>query len=283
MAAPLIAILTDFGTRDPFSGILKGVLATLAPGIPLVDLSHEIPSGDIRRAAVHLWQAAPYFPPETVFLAVVDPGVGTPRRAMVLRMETGPAFVPQTFVGPDNGLFTFLMQANFHAWAITNPEYMLPSPSKTFHGRDIFAPAAAYLAKGVSPANFGPALCDPVKLDLPKLESNSSNNIRGEILFADKYGNLLTSLGCFERFGSGEIQFAPWLPGLSGGTFSADNFKVELPDGSGLSLVNTFDDILPGQCAALIGSSGLLEIASNQASAAALLKLDPGKTIKVIY
>jgi S-adenosylmethionine hydrolase len=283
MTAPLIAILTDFGLQDPFAGILKGVIANLAPGVPLVDLTHEIPPGDVRQAAVDLWQSAPYFPPGTIFLAVVDPGVGTSRRPMVLQIEHKPSSMTQWFVGPDNGLFTFLLHGYFQAWTITNPDYMLPGPCKTFHGRDIFAPAAAHLANGVPGSNFGPVLSDPVKLATPRLELSKPEGLTGEVLFADKFGNLLTSLGRFERMEDGKVKFEPWLPGLDGADMQAHNMQVRLPDGSLLPLVSTFGDIIPGRYAALIGSSGLLEIASNQTSAASLLKLKRGEIILLLY
>lgn len=283
MAAPLIAILTDFGLQDPYAGILKGVIAKLAPCVPLVDLTHEIPPGDVRRAAIHLWQSAPYFPPGTIFLAVVDPGVGTSRRPMVLQVEQKPSLITQWFVGPDNGLFTFMLHGTFQAWTITNPDTMLPGLSKTFHGRDIFAPAAAHLANGVPGPNFGPSLSNPVKLATPRLEQSRPEELSGEILFADKYGNLLTSLGRFERLEEGKVRFEPWLPGLDGADMQAKSVQVKLPDGSPLPLVSTFGDIIPGRCAALIGSSGLLEIASNQTSAANLLKLPRGEIIHLLY
>ncbi len=283
MGAPLIAILTDFGTQDPYAGILKGVITSLAPGVPMVDLPHEIPPGDVCRAAFHIWQSAPFFPPETIFLAVVDPGVGTSRRPMVLQAEGEPSSTNRWFVGPDNGLFTFILRENFRAWTIVNPEYMLPDPSKTFHGRDIFAPAAAHLANGVPGASFGPAIKDPVRLARPRLERSQPGELTGEILFADKFGNLLTSLGRFERLEESELKFKSWIPGLESFNLKAKNMQVKLPDGSLLPLVNTFSEIIPGKCAVLIGSSGLLEIVSNQISAATLLKLQPGEIIRLLY
>jgi S-adenosylmethionine hydrolase len=281
MASPLIAILSDFGTQDPFVGIMKGVIASLAPGMPVVDLTHEIPSGDIRRAAIHLWQSAPYFPAGTIFLAVVDPGVGTSRQAMVLEAKSGPSAKAQWFVGPDNGLFTFLMSGNFQAWALTNPAFRLAAPSQTFHGRDIFAPAAAHLSRGVPGPDFGPAISNPVRLAMPKLEFEPSRTLKGEILYADKFGNLLTSLGRFERMETGKVMLKPWIPGLHEAILEDQSLQLELPDGCMLPLVSTFADIIPGQCAALIGSSGLLEIASNRERAADLLKLQDGEILNL--
>jgi S-adenosylmethionine hydrolase len=283
MTAPLIAILTDFGNHDPFVGIIKGVIATLAPNLPTVDLTHEIPPGDIRRAAVHLWQAVSYFPAGAVFLVVVDPGVGTSRRSMVLRFEAGSSSNHYWFVGPDNGLITFIARRMFEAWEITNPAYMLPGLSKTFHGRDIFAPAAAYLANGVPGPDFGPAIPNPEQLALPELKYTSPSTLAGEILHADTFGNLLTSLGRFERLENGNTRFIPWLPGLEEKIISSQGQVIRLTDGRLLSMSETFGEIPKGNCAALIGSSGLIELASNQASAADLLKLQSGEHIYLQY
>jgi S-adenosyl-L-methionine hydrolase (adenosine-forming) len=283
MTSPLIAIMTDFGTQDPYVGILKGVIAGLAPGVQTIDLTHEIPPGDIRRAAVQLWQSVSYFPAGTLFLAVVDPGVGTSRRPMLLQAQVGPSAASYSFAGPDNGLFTFMLQENFQAWEISNPAYMLPGPSKTFHGRDIFAPAAAYLANGIPAQNFGAVICDPVRLALPRLEYTEQHTLAGEVLYADTFGNLLTSLGRFDRQAGGFLEFIPWLPGLDSTNLPIQDMKIKLPDGKLLSLTGTFGEIIPGNCAALIGSSGLIEIASNQASAADLLELRAGETVYLLY
>jgi S-adenosylmethionine hydrolase len=237
MAAPLIAILTDFGLQDPFAGILKGVIANLAPGVPMIDLAHDIPPGDVRRAAVYLWQSAPYFPAGTIFLAVVDPGVGSSRRPMVLQVVHEHSSMTQWFVGPDNGLFTFMLNGNFNGWTITNPDFMLPGPSKTFHGRDIFAPAAAHLANGVPGPDFGASISDPVRLASPRLEQTGPDDLSGEILFADRFGNLLTSLGRFDRMDGEQLKFEPWLPGLAGIKMRAASVRLKLPDGSSLPLV----------------------------------------------
>lgn len=283
MSASLIAILTDFGTHDPFVGILKGVIASINAGVQVIDLTHSIPAGDIRRAAFHLWQSAPFFPAGTVFLTVVDPGVGTSRRPIILESSIGQIPAKRWFVGPDNGLFTYVLTANSQAWEITNPEFMLPGPSKTFHGRDIFAPAAAHLARGVPPGSFGRPLEDPIQFELPCLEMRQPNMLMGEILFADTFGNLLTSLGRFDRSLPGTIKYNPWLPNREAVILSNPTPVVQLPDGYQLPIVNTFGDIPTGQCAALVGSSGLIEIASNRSSAAELLKLSGGDPVQLIY
>jgi S-adenosylmethionine hydrolase len=191
MTSPLIAILTDFGTSDPFVGIMKGVIAQIAPGVPTIDLTHEIPPGDIRRAAVELWRSTPYFPNGTVFLCVVDPGVGTARRSVIvtgnlMQDRTEKAY---TFVGPDNGTFTFL-EHTLPAWELKSPSFALQGASSTFHGRDVYAPAAAYAALGHAGAEFGPPVKELVRLPLPRLKTSANGQLQGEILHADHFGNL---------------------------------------------------------------------------------------------
>ncbi len=201
----------------------------------------------------------------------------------MLQTKTGSPSASYWFVGPDNGLFTFMLHGNFQAWEISNPAYRMPDPSKTFHGRDIFAPAAAYLANGIPGPNFGAAIADPVQLTSPRLEFDQHKTLAGEVLYADTFGNLLTSLGRFQVLADGDLKFIPWLPGLEEISVPGRGLKIKLPDGRYLPLSSTFGEIQPGSCAALIGSSGLIEIASNQASAADLLKLRSGEIIYLLY
>jgi S-adenosylmethionine hydrolase len=280
---PLIVLLTDYGAADAFAGILKGVMAGIYPDVSFTDLTHEIPPGDIQRAALLLWQASSYFPPGTIFLCVVDPGVGTTRRGIIV--ESG----ERIFVGPDNGIFTFVLQKGFQAWEISNPGLALPYPSNTFHGRDIFAPAAAYLALGRRALEFGPQVLDPLRLKAPRLEFSQPDTIQGEILSIDRFGNLLTSLGRFERLDGDRLKFVPWLEeqedrsllaGISGLLeFDAQDSAFEVLEGMVLLWAKTFADIPEDRCAVLLGSSGLLEIAANRRSAARLLDLRPGDPV----
>ena len=277
---PVIAILTDFGTEDPFVGIMKGVIATIAPQASVIDLSQDIPPGDILRAGIALWQARNFFPASTAFLCVIDPGVGTSRRGVIVQSGG------QSFIGPDNGLFTFILSDQSQAWELSNPDFALPDPGTTFHGRDIFAPAAAYAALGKPGPAFGPAVLDPVQLRRPVLEFQTDGSVRGEILYADHFGNLLTSIGRFRRLEGARVQFTPWLPdGITphgtpvASEWSLDAMKIILPDETSLPWVNTFAELTGNECAFLLGSSGLLEIVANQKSAAALLDLHAGQTI----
>ena len=270
-----IAILTDFGYRDPFVGIMKGVISGINPKATLIDLNNHIPPGDIQRAAITLWGSRHYFPKRTIFLTVVDPGVGTCRRPIIAQADD------QTFVGPDNGVFSFIFGENSQAWELANPDLMLPDPGNTFHGRDIFAPAAAHASIGIPGPEFGEAVLDLELLPAPKLESPSPGILRAEILHADHFGNLLTSLGQFHLAENELWGFSPWIGDASSQTIDAAKSFVELPNGVKLPWVKTFGEIPPGECAALIGSSGLMEIVANRQSAAEMLELSGGETIRL--
>ena len=275
MVNPLIALISDFGSRDPFVGIMKGVLATINPVVSMVDISHEIPPGDLLKAAVSLWQATPYFPTGTIFLCVVDPGVGTTRKPIVLVTEK------HTFVGPDNGIFSFICGKEFHIWEIHNPNYLLPSPSSTFHGRDVFAPAAAHISLRLDPSDLGPTVETLTRLPNPRLSLQTNDRIIGEVLFADHFGNCLTSLGRFDNQ-SGAVDFEPWLGGVPHRR-GISGFSIHLPEKGTLPMAKTFGQIESGKCAGILGSSGLLEIAANGKSAADILDLKRRETVELHF
>lgn len=274
----LIAIITDFGDLDPYVGIMKGVISKITPGVQIIDITHNIPPGDIKRAAINLWQASDYFPIGTVFLIVVDPGVGTARRGLII--ENG----HQVFVGPDNGVFSFILGDNFNCWDLSNRELQLPGTSATFHGRDIFAPAAAYACKGVAGSSFGSQMRDVVKLPSPLLQI-SKTQLNGEILLADQFGNLLTSLGFFKKTSTSRYKLTPWLgtdiTSEESMTIDADQSHLVLEEGQSLKWFETFAEIPQGECGLLVGSSGLLEIAANGESAANILNSYEGEKISL--
>lgn len=272
-----IAILTDFGIQDPFVGIMKGVIQSIAPGTLMIDLNHKIPPGDIRRTATTLWQSLPYFPKNSIFLVVVDPGVGTYRRAIIAQKDG------YTFVGPDNGVLSFILDEQAQAWELANPELMLPTPRSTFHGRDIFAPAAAHASQGVPGSKFGDIIPDLVWLPDPKLDTSLQGKIFGEILHADHFGNLLTSLGLCQYVDPKQWQFKPWIGKSAPFSLNLTQSQLNLPNGKNLPFAKTFGEIPAGECAALIGSSGLVEIAANSQSAAEILGLSIGDTISIHY
>jgi S-adenosylmethionine hydrolase len=271
-----IVLLTDFGTADPFVGIMKAVIHDITPNSNLIDLSHEIPPGDIRQAAITLWQAHPYLPRECVILGVVDPGVGTARRGIAARAGG------RSFVGPDNGLFSYVLPRSPHAWELADRGYQLDRPGETFHGRDIFAPAAAHISRGVHPQSFGPEVLSPVSLPFPYLET-SEQGIHGEILHADRFGNLLTSIGrCIPE--GNIVALHPWQGSSRGAAlrFSLETSEFQLPDQRQIPWAHTFGEIPDGQCAAVIGSSGLLEIAANRQSASEILNLHAGDPVHIL-
>lgn len=189
MGSKLITLLSDFGHKDPFVGIMKGVIFGIDPDARVIDLSHGIPPQDVMAGALVLRHSVPYFPPGTIHVAVVDPGVGTARRPLLIEAEN------RFFIGPDNGLLSLALEgkASRHIIELANDLYHLKPTSATFHGRDIFAPAAAYLSLGTPPLDFGPARHDFQSLPWPKV-TTSADAIQGEIIYIDGFGNLVTNI-----------------------------------------------------------------------------------------
>lgn len=191
LSAPLIALITDFGTADGYPGVMKGVVLGIAPGVPLIDLTHEIPPQDIRSAAWVLHTSWRSFPPGSVFVCVVDPGVGSERHPLALR--AGGCY----FVGPDNGLFSHVLaeETTVQVVTIANPRVIRAAPSATFHGRDIFAPAAAWLANGAALDELGPAIASDalVRLMLPQ-PSWQDGTLIAQCAHIDRFGNILTNV-----------------------------------------------------------------------------------------
>ena len=270
---PPIAILTDFGLRDPYVGIMKGVILQRIQ-TALVDLTHDIRVGDIETAAFVLWQSMGAFPEGTVFLVVVDPGVGSSRLPVIVESRG------YRFVAPDNGVLTYALEGdpNARAWALANPAFHLPLPSTTFHGRDIFAPAAAYAAIGVPGRAFGPMVPALRRIPLPRCE-HDGDLLHGEVLRSDYFGNIVTSLGVFRPEGDAWL-LMPWLRAQTPRYFTPG--AVQLPDGKTVPMVRTFADIPPGEVRALIASAGLVEIAANRQSAAAMLQLQRGDQVTLL-
>ncbi|MDI6854350.1 MAG: SAM-dependent chlorinase/fluorinase, partial [Deltaproteobacteria bacterium] len=186
---PIITLLTDFGCRDAYAAAMKGVILGINPQVCLVDLTHEIPPHDIAAAAFVLAEAAPFFPPETIHLAVVDPGVGSARRGLAARARG------QFCIGPDNGLFHFLFQGapDLAIFSLENPAYFLSEISATFHGRDIFAPVAAHLSRGLALEKLGPVVDDPVVLPVAE-PVFGRDRAEGEIVYVDRFGNLVSNI-----------------------------------------------------------------------------------------
>jgi S-adenosyl-L-methionine hydrolase (adenosine-forming) len=258
-----IALLTDFGFEDPYVGIMKGIIADMSPSCPMIDITHKIPPGDIQRGAFVLWQASRDFPGGTVFLSVVDPGVGTERKGIFLQTRD------QIFIGPDNGLFSYLLyNSEFSCWELSNPEFQRSNTSSTFHGRDIFAPAAAYAARSISGGEFGSEVKTLNELTKPTQIINEGS-LEGEILSLDHFGNLFTSLGEFKRQ-EDSLHYRSWIDDCEIMINDTSQIHIQVK-GRQLPWVKTFGSIDPASCAGLIGSTGLLEIIANQFSANELL------------
>jgi hypothetical protein len=255
----IITLTSDFGVRDPFVGIMKGVILGLCPDARLVDLTHEIPPQDVLAGALALEAAVPFFPPGTVHLAVVDPGVGSARRPLAVAARG------HLFVGPDNGLLTpALAEPGWRAVRLEAPEYRLAAVSRTFHGRDIFAPAAAHLALGVSLYRLGPEVEDPVRVAIPRARL-AAGAIEGEVIAEDRFGNLITSVT------------ADLLAELRTGAA----LSVELGDRRLGGLLGSYAEAPEGAAGAIIGSTGRLEIFVRNGSAAAALGAGRGTRVRV--
>ena len=273
MTQPPIVLLTDFGTRDAYVGMVKAVLAGLAPGSRHIDLTHAIPPGDVRAGAFALWQAINYLPAGSVVLAVVDPGVGTSRRGLALRLPTGFG------VGPDNGLFSWVLDPAAPVQAVElDPSRLAPGAlSATFHGRDLFAPAAARLASAYGLADLGRPLAEIVRLPLPRLEA-TPDGLRGEVLWIDHFGNVVTSLGRLRAVGDAYEFSAAWQDHRPR-RLHASGVRLVLPSGVTLPLVRTFGDVPAGDPLAYVGSSGLVEIGVRAGRADERFNLSPGETV----
>jgi S-adenosyl-L-methionine hydrolase (adenosine-forming) len=263
MPRPVIALLTDFGTRDHYVGTMKGVMLGICPDLVLVDISHEIPPQDVAAGALELAAAFRYFPAGTVFLAVVDPGVGSKRRAIAA--EVG----EHRFVAPDNGLLApvFEERPPRRVVELTAPEYARPAISWTFEGRDRFAPAAAWLARGVHLEALGPPVSRPEGLALPR-PVVSDAGVVGEVVRVDRFGNLITNI---DRTTFDDVA-------ARGGVEGVEIVVGRHPIGR---LAAIYAEAEPGALCALFGSSGHLEVAANGASAAAALGLGRGAPVHV--
>ena len=285
MPQPIIVLLTDFGVSSTYAAAMKGVIAGIAPQAKVIDLSHAIPRGDLRRGAFALWQSSPFFPEGTIFLCVVDPGVGTERAALAL------SWSGHKYVGPDNGLVSYLIvrDGQPESYQLMEPAFRLDQVSSTFHGRDIFAPAAAHLASGVAIAEMGPPIKNLVRFPPPRLEVRGEGEIVAEVMHPDSFGNLITSLGTLHRSnaaespgGSSLLTLDPWLDQCPAMELTAAGLRLQLPDDRELPLVETFADVPAGDPLAYIGSSSLLEIGVNQGDAAKALSLSTGEEV-VLY
>jgi S-adenosylmethionine hydrolase len=254
----IITLITDFGLQAEYAGAMKGAILTVNPKSQVVDITHQIPPHDILRACFVLKNSYPYYPKGTVHVVVVDPGVGTARRPLIV--ESG----GHLFVGPDNGVFGGILSApgERSAYEINRKEFFRKPLSLTFHGRDLFAPVAGHLSMGRAPQEFGPRVFDCQRVEWPRPKMDE-RKLTGEILWADPFGNLITNIG-------GDVE-RKWLAGRPW-LIKGRNWKIE-------RLSQTFAEEAPGKPLALFGSSGFLELSVNQGRAIEVLKMGPGDPV----
>jgi S-adenosylmethionine hydrolase len=265
MAEPrVVTLTTDFGLQDPFVGILHGVVLHINPEIQIVDICHAIPSFDVLDAAWTIAQSYRFFSPRSVHVIVVDPGVGSARRPILAETDD------YIFVAPDNGVLSLVeaREPKFTVRHITSDRYFLQPVSQTFHGRDIFSPVAAWLSKGVAPAEFGPEISDYIRLPLPAVEQIGENSLRGVVLKVDKFGNLITNLS---------EQEAPTLFATT-----PPRIKLLIAGQTITRLCHSYAEGGDDEFFAIIGSSGYLEIAARQASAADKLSAGVGTPVGLL-
>jgi len=276
-ARSIVTLTTDFGASDPYVAAMKGVMLSINPHLTIVDVSHDVRPQQVRQAAFITQCAWPFFPPRAVHVAVVDPGVGTERLALVLETPRG------LFVGPDNGVLSAALSEDvregvaggerialppgYRAYAISNRALMHEPVSATFHGRDVFAPAAAHLARGHPFPQVGPLVDDPVRPLLPRARPEPGPAVRGRVMWVDRFGNLITNVDAAALTALGEQDGAALVVDVGG--------RPPAP------VVSHYGAVAAGEVAAVVGSSGHLELFANQGSAAEILGAGTGSPVRV--
>ena len=276
---PLITLTTDFGLDDPFVGIMKGVILNIETEAHIVDITHNIDPQNIFQASQVLNATYPWYPRKTIHIVVVDPGVGGPvlnkspktsnltlitegrgpfgKRPIVVQSEF------QTFIGPDNGVLTSALGSTSRTYELNNPKYFLKNISNTFHGRDLFAPAAAWIATGINASKMGPRILKPIRLELPEA-TLKSNYIKGEIIYIDRFGNATTNI-------SAEL--------ISKTFASSDTIEIKIGKNKIDGLVTGYYQINSGQIGAILNSWNQVEVFCRENSAEKKLKLKTGQTV----
>ncbi len=262
---PLITLITDFGTQDHYVGAMKGVMLGINPELKIVDICHEVQSYSILDAAYTLEAAYAYFPAGAIHLIVVDPGVGSSRRPILA--QCGGYY----FIAPDNGVLSpiFMQEKNPTVIELTSSEHFLPDISATFHGRDIFAPVAAWLSTGVAPEQFGKVIHDYMVLDIPTAKIIEPRVISGQIIRVDKFGNLISNITArlFEQAQS------KW----------GRKFSLQLRDAKISRLITCYAEGKDNEACAIIGESGRLEIVVKEQRADELLGVSGGQELWLIF
>ncbi len=262
---PIVTLTTDFGTSDHFVGTMKGVILEIVPEAQIVDICHQVQAYDILDAALTISQAYSHFPSGTVHVVVVDPGVGTERRAIVASSDR------HHFVGPDNGVLSlvYAKEDRMHVRHITSEHYFQQPVSNTFHARDIFAPVAAYLAKQVDPIKFGEEIEDYKRFAAPRAKMVDANTLRGVVLKADRFGNLITNV---------TPEDAPWLFGENAPAFCIKVGKREIT-----RIAMNYAEGEPNEVFGILGSMGYLEVAANRSPASQLTGASKGTEVLISF
>jgi S-adenosyl-L-methionine hydrolase (adenosine-forming) len=255
----VITLTTDFGTTDHFTGTMKGVILGIQAAAQIVDITHEVQAFEIADGAFTIAQAYRYFPKRTIHVVVVDPGVGSTRRPILAEVAG------QFFVAPDNGVLSIIFgHEKPKVRHITNQRFFLKPVSRTFHGRDIFAPVAAHLASGITPAHFGKLIDDYIQLSFHRPTQTGKNAWTGSVLKVDRFGNLITNL---------QVDDFP--------NFQSRPFRLLAGRQPITRLALTFTECGPGELFVIVGSSGYLEVATNQGSAAKILGCGAGSQVEL--
>lgn len=264
MRHPVIALLTDFGDEDFFVPSLKGVILKINPLARILDITHHVPSFDIIAGGFILYSCYKYFPLKTIFLIIVDPGVGSSRK--ILLAETKKYF----FIAPDNGISSLVLEEEdvTQLREVTNKKYFLPEISSTFEGRDKMAPSAAWLSKGILSAEFGPEAVSYEKLNVQKPQAKGEE-ILGQVLYTDKFGNLITNIP--ER-----------MLDLSGEKTGKKKFSLYAGGRKISSFRESYSSAKRGELLFIVGSLGLVEIAARESSASRKLKIKNGDTVRIV-
>jgi S-adenosyl-L-methionine hydrolase (adenosine-forming) len=257
----IITLTTDFGLNDHFVGTMKGVIHGINADAQIVDICNSVQSFDILEGALTIAQSYRYFPVDTINMVIIDPGVGSARRPILVTTEK------HRFVAPDNGVLSLVYdrEERISVRHITSDHYFLQPTSKTFHGRDIFAPVAAWLSKGVDPAKFGEEITDFARFTMPRPKKISDTEIKAVVMKVDKFGNLITNITPED------------VPQLFGENPPA--FKLSVGKGEVTSLLGTYAEGAAGQAFAIIGSMGYLEVSANRAFAAQMVAANKGSEV----
>jgi S-adenosyl-L-methionine hydrolase (adenosine-forming) len=261
LVRPLITLTTDYGTSDVFAAVMRGVILSINPDVSIVDITHEVLAHDILDGALAIGNAYKYFPPKTVHVVVVDPGVGTERRPLLVAADQ------HYFIAPDNGVLSSVydQSESLHVWNLISEHYFRQPVSKTFHGRDVFAPVAGWLSKSWQTSSFGEPITDFVRFTLPKIKTEGTS-AKGVVLRTDHFGNLITNITPEQ------------VPGL---LTANGNLSITVGQAKISKMVQTFAEGVAGEPVAIIGSSGYLEISVNRGNAAKTVGAGRGAEVVV--